>query len=76
MTHDDPGFAWQVRKNGAVVVFHHGRLATTLRGREAADFLQKLEDASAGEAQQLMARITGNFRRGNERQAGRHPRNG
>ena len=29
----------------------------------------------SAEAQQLMARVTGNYRRGNERLAGQHPRN-
>lgn len=75
MKHEDLGFTYQVRKSGEVVVFHEGRLASTLRGREASDFLQKAEGATAEDVQQLMARVTGNYRRGNERQAGKHPRN-
>lgn len=65
------GFEY-VERGEDVVILHHGRPATTLRGRRAADFL---EDAGAGDAQELMARLTGNYRRGNERAAKRHPRN-
>jgi hypothetical protein len=53
-------------------VLHHGRRATVLRGRRARDFLDDVESA---DPQELMARITGNYRRGNERQAREHLRN-
>lgn len=55
-----------------VVITHHGRPATTLRGRRALAFLDDVESA---DPQELMARLTGNYRRGNERQARNHPRN-
>lgn len=66
------GFSWSQRKNGDVVVTHHGRQASVLRGRRADDFLA---EAGAGDEQELMARVTGNYKRGNERQARNHPRN-
>lgn len=65
------GFAF-LERDGVVVITHHGRTATTLRGARAADFLEDVED---GDAQEIMARLTGNYRRGNERQARNHPRN-
>ena len=34
------------------------------------------ETASESDVQQFLARLTGNYKRGNERLAGRHPRNG
>ena len=71
----DLGFTYRVRKNGEVEIFHRGRLATTLRGNEAADFKQEVQDEASAEAQQLMARVTGNYKHGNERAAGQHPRN-
>ena len=55
-----------------VVIYHHGRRATVLRGDRATAFL---EDVASGDAQELMARLTGNYRRGNERTARQHPRN-
>ncbi len=66
------GFAWQERKNGDIVITHHGRVAATLRGSKASRFL---DDAAESDDQELMARLTGNYRRGNERQARNHPRN-
>ena len=72
---DDEAFSYRRRKDGAVVVFHLGRLASTLRGAGAAAFLAELEHAPAADTQQLMARITGIYKRGNERTAQSHQRN-
>ena len=47
-----------------------GRDVTTLAGAEASRFLSAAERADEGGRQLLMARVTGNFKRGNER-AGR-----
>jgi len=71
----DLGFSYRSRKNGDIEILHHGRVACTLRDTDAADFLIEAEAGEAGEAQQLMARITGNYKRGNERLASQHPRN-
>jgi hypothetical protein len=57
------GFSYE-RRGGEVAIFHHGRRAATLRGEAASKFLRKLE---SGDPQQLMARATGNYKRGNER---------
>ncbi|HRJ79874.1 MAG TPA: hypothetical protein PLF37_15350 [Planctomycetota bacterium] len=71
----DLGFAYRQRKGGEVEVFHHGCLASTLRGVDALDFLAEIRSTDSAEAQQLMARLTGNYKRGNERLARSHPRN-
>jgi hypothetical protein len=71
----DLGFTFLVRRNGDVEIFHRNRLATTLRGDAADDFKQEAGEEKSAEAQQLMARVTGNFKHGNERLAGEHPRN-
>lgn len=65
------GFEFEVRGT-EVLIFHHGRPATTLRGDRAQRFLREVE---TGDDQELMARLTGNYRRGNERTARNHPRN-
>ena len=64
----------RLRKNGEVEVSHHGRTATVLRGKAAAAFAADVAGRTAQQAQQLMARITGNYGRGNERLAAGHPR--
>lgn len=61
---DPTGFEYSVRKSGDVVITHHGRQATVLRGRQAAKFLSQVRTR---DAQHLMARVTGNYKRGNER---------
>ncbi|HET6483506.1 MAG TPA: hypothetical protein VFG35_26185 [Actinoplanes sp.] len=66
------GFAYRVRKNGDIELLHHGRPAGVLRGPAAARFLVDVEE---GDPQELMARLTGNYRHGNERVARNHPRN-
>jgi hypothetical protein len=71
----DLGFTSRTRKNGDVEILHHGRLASTLRGNEAEDFRQEAQDEGSADSQQLMARLTGNYKHGNERQASDHPRN-
>jgi hypothetical protein len=69
------GFEYRTRGDGSVVVTHHGRAAATLRGGRAAAFLAEVDGCDDGDAQLVMARWTGNYRRGNERQARQHPRN-
>jgi hypothetical protein len=46
-----------------------------LRGAAARDFLAEIDSVSFAQQQQLMARLTGNYKRGNERRAASHPRN-
>ena len=71
----DLGFSYRTRKSGEVHVLHRGVAASVLRGSAAEEFLAEVTSASPEEAQQLMARVTGNYKRGNERLASEHPRN-
>lgn len=71
MAQSPSGFEYR-RVDDEVVINHHGRRATTLRGAVAARFLTDVED---GDPQELMARLTGNYKHGNERTARDHPRN-
>lgn len=71
----DLGFTWETRKTGEVLVFHRGKRATTLRGGRASDFLDLAETGDTNAIQQELARLTGNYKRGNERLAKGHPRN-
>lgn len=61
---DDLGFGYRTRASGEVVITRHGVPVTTLRGEAARRFLGKV---AVGDPQQVMARVTGNYRRGNER---------
>lgn len=53
-----------------VEIRHEGRLAATLRKTAAAKFL---EDVERDDPQRVMARVTGNYKRGNERPGPRRP---
>lgn len=64
------GFQLDRRKNGQVVISHHGKVATVLRGKAAERLSARIEAADDLAAQHLMARATGNYRRGNERSSG------
>lgn len=62
-------FRYAVRGDGTVVISYRAAPVTMLRGRAAERFLARLDGADGPAAQQLMARATGNFKRGNERRA-------
>ncbi len=59
----DLGFRWRRFKNGDVEISRDGRVVTMLRGSAADRFVAAVGD---GDPQQVMARATGNYRRGNE----------
>jgi len=64
-------FDYQTTKDGAVRIFWEGRCVMTLGGVRGSRLASDLADADAEQVQYLLQRATGNFRRGNERQAGR-----
>lgn len=67
------GFTYEAHADGTVHITHHGRRATVLRGDRAARFLGEV--TGAADPQLVMARWTGDYKRGNERTARAHPRN-
>ncbi|NDL59948.1 hypothetical protein [Phytoactinopolyspora mesophila] len=66
------GFDYAEYADGSIVISHQGRDVTRLRAMRAQEFL---DEVSGGDPQQVMARWTGNYKRGNERTARNHPRN-
>ena len=65
----DQPFSYLTRADGTIVIRYHGAPVTLLRGKAADRFTTRLDGSDAAGAQQLMARATGNFKRGNERRA-------
>jgi hypothetical protein len=61
-------FAYRLVKDGRVRISHRDRHVVTLAGERAAAFRAAVSQDGADE-QLLMARVTGNFKRGNERVA-------
>ena len=66
---DEDAFGYHERKDVTVVISYYGRAVTTLRGKEARKFTRRVEALEGREEQLLMARATGNFKRGNERKS-------
>lgn len=62
------GFRYRTTKHGDVFIDHHGRHVVTLRGAAAERFLARVAGVDDEAAQMAMAKVTGNFKRGNERQ--------
>jgi len=60
-------FTWAATKDGLVRISWQGKVVTTLAGERATRFLDQVEDADEDAEQLLLARVTGNFKRGNER---------
>ena len=54
-------------KDQKVSISWHGRQVLTLKGKNALKLLAKIHGASDEDAQLIMAKATGNFKRGNER---------
>lgn len=69
MTSDsgDLGFTYRESGESAVRILRHGKEVTILRGEAARRFLAKALGATPEGVQQLCARVTGNYKRGNER---------
>ena len=59
-------FSYRKTKDGQVQIFHENRPAKTLKGNEAIRTLIKLENSDEHSAQLHMAKITGQFKFGNE----------
>ena len=63
-------FTYRATKDGRVLLFWQGKQVMTLKGMKAQKFLEDVDGLDEKEAQLVIARITGNFKRGNERTAG------
>ena len=61
------GFDYRRTRDGRVFVSWRGRVVTTLQGDEAARLLKRLEAADDRAVQMALAKVTVNFKRGNER---------
>jgi hypothetical protein len=64
---DEEVFSYKLSKDNKVFIFWFGKQIMILRGKESQKFLIKISNASLLESQLIMAKITGNFKHGNER---------
>ncbi len=65
---EDEPFSYRKYKNGNVSISWNKREVKILKGKNAERFLLQITDKTESEQQLVMAKITGNFKRGNERE--------
>jgi hypothetical protein len=66
---DEEVFTYRVSKDSKVFISYEGKLVITLSGKKADKFVTEIERAVGKGAQLIMAKATGNFKRGNEKLA-------
>ncbi len=64
---DEEPFSYKITKDKKVFLYWHGKQVSILSGKESERFIAKVKNANTKEAQLIMAKITGNFKRGNEK---------
>ena len=62
-------FDYRVSKNGKVFISWYGKEVMILKDQASQKILKKLEYASEYDVQLILAKVTGNFKRGNEKKA-------
>ncbi len=64
---DEEPFSYKVSKDKKVFIYWHGKLVMTLKEKDSNKFLERIEKVELKEAQLIMAKVTGNFKHGNEK---------
>ena len=64
---DEEFFSYKVLKDNKIFIFWYEKEVKILKGKESEKFLFKIKDADPKEAQLIMAKATGNFKHGNEK---------
>lgn len=60
-------FSYRVSKDNKIFLFWNDKQVMILKGKDSEKFLAKIDRANSFEAQLIMAKITGNFKHGNEK---------
>jgi hypothetical protein len=60
-------FDYEITKDGLVLLYWGNKHVKTLAGKAAQKFSKQIEALSDSDTQLVMAKLTGNFKRGNER---------
>jgi len=60
-------FSFQSVRDQKVIIYWENRLIKILSGKDAEKFLRRIEGKKDPEIQLALAKVTGNFKRGNEK---------
>lgn len=64
---EEEPFSYSISKDNKVFIFWNGKQVMILKGKDGEKFLAKVKGANRIQSQLVMAKITGNFKRGNEK---------
>ena len=64
---DEEVFSYRITKDKKAFISYHGKHVVTLSGSKAEKFIKDIAGTDRKELQLIMARVTGNFKRGNEK---------
>lgn len=64
---DEEPFSYRVSKDNKVFIYWYEKQVMILKGKDSEKFLARIENADSKEVQLIMAKITGNFKHGNEK---------
>ena len=64
---DEEVFTYRITKDKKVFISYEGKQVTALSGTKAEKFINDISGVDGKDAQLIMAKITGNFKRGNEK---------
>lgn len=60
-------FSYKVTKGNKTLIYYENRMIKTLNEKETKKLIEKINGLDGFEIQLALAKITGNFKRGNER---------
>lgn len=66
---EEEPFDFQITKDGRVLVYWNGKLIKTIAGKQAEKFIAAADTLDDYEIQMALAKLTGNFKHGNERES-------
>lgn len=64
---DEEPFSYNISKDNKVFIYWNGKQVTILNGKDSDRFLVRIKNADPKQVQLIMAKVTGNFKRGNEK---------
>jgi hypothetical protein len=64
---EEEPFSYKVSKDKKVFLYWHEKMVMILKEKDSSKFLARIENADPKEAQLIMAKVTGNFKHGNEK---------
>ena len=64
---DEEPFSYRINKDKKVFIYWNNKEIVILGSKKSEEFLSKIQNATIKEAQLIMAKATGNFKHGNEK---------